>query len=60
MIGELDGDIIDVEGLPHRNLIELINADVEGKISTDEVLSEEVREYLNNQGIHVEDYSLLN
>jgi len=55
VIGELSGEIIDVEGLPHRNLIELINADVEGKIFMDEIISEEIREYLNAQGIHIED-----
>lgn len=56
-ISDLYGDIFDESGLSHRNLIEMINENLRGKIITEEVISEEIYEYLNSQGILVEDGS---
>lgn len=52
-IANLTGEIIDDEGLPYKNLIELINMEVGGEIILTEEIEEEISEYLSSQGVYV-------
>jgi hypothetical protein len=54
MLSEIDGEIIDTDGSPHKNLVELLTSEMTGKIVTNDVVCDELRDYLNEQGVIVE------
>lgn len=55
-VTNLAGEIIDEEGLPYKNLIELINMELAGQIVLTEDITEEMFDYLSAQGIDVKYY----